>query len=488
MRRCVQPRRLYSAELSRQLRLGFRLYEQSLSSVLWFLSQCHGTISVSTDTLPTNTAVHQSHADISLPWGVTRESVSTSADPYSVESCFVFSPPSHSHSLVSLRRLRYIQLSQKSYPSSLPSFPYGVETTDPVILKTKEILRVMDVYAREWITLPTSSLPCHNVRPECAYWAASSDACRTNTQYMMQECPLVCLACQYRHIFDTCHARASAYHASVSPLSTDQLQRIRRRLMERDQTTNVLASSSSKMDIWAYRIDRFLPDSDRNELSESLSKQWQPSSTYGFDVNGTTWPNHVMMDYTLSHDLRRASSSAYLVSCLNDDLASTKKYSSAACKTLYNLQSKMAQELGVPIEHIEKPIEFVRHREGQSFAKHHDYRYVDEWKAGGPRILTAYLQLSGSKDSNGDSITTEIGFPDVDWTIVPVETGQLLLWPNVASEGDATNAEPRVVPHQYMSSEVLAPKDGTVLGLYIHVRMYPVRPEVDDSSMPEDCH
>jgi ShK domain-like len=326
----------------------------------------------------------------------------------------------------------------------------------------------MDVYARQF-----PQHHCVNGRAECPYWAAL-DQCRTNYDYMIQECPLACRYCDQRAHYLRCR---DYQNVNAGPnrqrkrLPLSHITQWKEWLLSSDpdfRARNVLEVVSTADHEWAVLLESFVPPDEREEIRWNLLRQleFQPSVADGYDIHDTL-PLHSQSDPDVPQIVRRTSASAHCdLRCIQQSPA------------LQLVLKRLLKLLHVPsTAYLEKPVEFVSYGPHDTFARHSDCRVHDAWKGGGYRAVAAYVALDGSEE-------TTMGFSHF-WEMVPVREGQLLVWPNarmaVGDEESKVLKWDGVECNKNMTSEVLA-SPGTSWGMVVHVRLYPV-----DESTPAEC-
>jgi hypothetical protein len=175
---------------------------------------------------------------------------------------------------------------------------------------------------------------------------------------------------------------------------------------------------------------------------------------------------------------------------------------------LQTFLDRLASALRVPSlqQYLEVPLHAVQFpaNKSSSWAAHHDYRRADAWSLRGYRVLSIYMGLLPTRETaRDDSAAQDMGFPDLNWKIVPVEPMQVLIWPNVRTLSRCSGAntqEHQSLPEDptgtcngtievsrnvRMSWECLASATATATGLILYIRQYPT-----DSTKPLDpqCH
>lgn len=300
----------------------------------------------------------------------------------------------------------------------------------------------------------------------------------------MEECPLACRFCEQRSVYLQCHhlvQERQAPYEQVGPKPLlQEMRKWQHRLLKAfpSHAANVLESflpaANDDRYQWAVRIDDFIHPDERDTLTTlAQGLAWEPSSSYGYDLN-VTLSLEAQTNYQRKQQIRRTSKSSHC--------------SRECIKQLPALQSvlkRLFATLRIPLNMLEKPVEFVSYGPTDTFAKHSHCRMHDQWKVGGFRVATAYLALgadidknNGAENPNNDDGSNDaplyLGFPEW-WEMVEIRPSQAIMWPNVrpfTNDGIACNG---------LLTEVLA-APGTSYGILVHVRLYP-----HDEVLPTPC-
>lgn len=296
--------------------------------------------------------------------------------------------------------------------------------------KIKGVLLGMREYALNNVTsYPLKErLLCKNDKVECGYWAGHGE-CEANLNFMMKTCPLTCQFCDKKMRYETCSSQKiskPAVPAGGIESTYKHLQSLNAELVSETEVKD-------REDPWVLKIENFL-SADEADALVAIAKglNWQASSPVASaSLKETSF-------------VRRLSLSASGKDC-NDE----------ACAKLH---AKLSELVKVESKYME-PLEFQHYAKTQSFGMHHDFNLHDLWLPVGPRILSMFLCLSDVPEGGA------VGFPDLDWLLVPPKKGQLLIWPNVLT-GDMRKRHPD------MASESLPVLEGEKYGVHISVRLY----------------
>ena len=322
----------------------------------------------------------------------------------------------------SLRRFRYSEADWG------PDQSLG--TTDAEKAKLYRLVVAMNDYAFNNVTTYplTKRILCRNSRPDCIS-LAFNDECVDNLLYMMMECPLACRLCDKRDKYEHCKI-----DERINPsVLADGLQ-LKLKHLQRQGQPELVSAGKEPDDPWILKWDDFLSSREAADLL-TLAKRlsWKDSTPIA------------PMGLKEVRNVRRQSKSAYCENC--DDDAYQK------------LQNALVSLLDTDLSYIE-PFEFVHYGTMQSFGMHHDVPLHDLWMPAGPRVLSIFLCLTDVPDTGG-----AMGFPNLDWLMVPPKQGQLLVWSNVL------NSDPRK-RNPTMMSESLPVLEGEKYGIHTWVRLY----------------
>lgn len=306
----------------------------------------------------------------------------------------------------------------------------SIGTTDAEKSKLKGLLVAMEDYAfLNVTTYPLSKrIMCKNSRSDCIARAFNGE-CENNLAVMMMECPLACRFCDKRGIYDRCK-KEEPTDPWVLP---DGLQ-LKLKHFTEEGLPELISVGKEPDDQWVLKWDHYLSNQEVTALlALAKSLPWIDSSP----VAPTGLKESLYV--------RRQSKSAYCVDCEDD--------------AYRKLQTNLSWLLDTDDLSYIEPLEFVHYEKLQSFAMHHDVPLHDLWLPAGPRVLSLFFCLT-DVHKGGD-----IGFPDLDWLMVPPEKGQLLIWPNVL------NSDPRK-RNLAMMSESLPVLEGEKYGIHAWVRLY----------------
>mmetsp|Transcript_12532 Transcript_12532/g.20867 ORF Transcript_12532/g.20867 Transcript_12532/m.20867 type:complete len:470 (-) Transcript_12532:99-1508(-) len=297
--------------------------------------------------------------------------------------------------------------------------------------KIKGVLLGMREYALHNVTgYPFKErLLCKNEKQECGFWAGHGE-CESNLNFMMLTCPLACQFCDKKMRYEECSGKKN----SKPSIPDGGIQKTYEHLKSLEQVELVSeAEVKENNDPWVLKIDNFVTDEEADALvAVAKGLTWQPSSSVSSaSLKETSF-------------VRRLSQSAVGKDC--QDEAYTK------------LEAKLSELVKVESKFVE-PLEFVHYTKMQSFGMHHDFNLHDLWLPVGPRVLSMFLCLTDVPEGGA------MGFPDLDWLLVPPKKGQLLIWPNVLSEHTRKR-------HPDMASESLPVLKGEKYGVHTWVRLH----------------
>ena len=305
----------------------------------------------------------------------------------------------------------------------------SIGTTDAEKSKLTGLVVAMEDYALQNVTaFPlTKRVACKNSRHDCIQ-RAFEDECESNFAFMITECPLACRFCDKKDVYERCKNE----EPSGPWIIADGLQ-LKLEHLKRQGKPELITMGDDPDDPWILKWDDFLSNREiSNLLALAKGLHWIDSTPVA--------PTGLMEQ----RNVRRQSKSAYCVDCKDD--------------THRKLQKALSSLLDADPSYIE-PFEFVHYDKLQSFAMHHDVPLIDPSLPAGPRVLSLFLCLTNVPDGG------DIGFPDLDWRMVPPKKGQLLIWPNVLS------SDPRK-RNKVMMSESLPVLEGEKYGIHTWVRLY----------------
>ena len=285
----------------------------------------------------------------------------------------------------------------------------------------RQIIRDMEHYARHVITDPKYDgirAQCSNKEGLCAVWAWQGE-CDKNPGFMIKSCSLACQKCHLLESFNKCSVQTrdnsealDIHKGSIDELFesgiTNRWSDLKYEVVYHPHSDNQHGSNEPPpSQPWLLRFDDVLTSEECDHLvalSNSLGWSTRTLVPAGGNTIGRT----------------SASVVCNTLDCTNDNVLS---------KLFENLSSI----IGVPARNMEH-IEFLKYEMGESYGVHHDYIPEDFWKPSGTRALSVVLFLS---DTNGGAI----GFPELDWTIVPPKKGRAVVWANVLNNNPFTRDE-----------------------------------------------
>jgi hypothetical protein len=253
--------------------------------------------------------------------------------------------------------------------------------------------------------------------------------CDTNVVWMMNQCPLACLACEALPLFTKCTDKRPA---DAKPLvEPGGIFETYEALLKTGMSLASLGEVKDQDDPWVLKMDQFLTTAQADELAKWMERlEWKAA-------------------VPLSPKIRRLGKVAYCqeAACQND-------------KTYKTLVDKITKLLSAPPAYME-PLEFVHFNYMESHGVHHDVDKKDMYLPAGPRVWSVFVCLSDVPKGGS------MGFPELDWLSIPPRKGQLLVWPNVKNSAPAE-------AHGSMVSEGLpvVAENGSKYGVHSWVRLY----------------
>ena len=348
------------------------------------------------------------------------------------------------HHNISIRIARYVKSNNHGKTQEVGSAP---EEFEAIV----SWLKMVDHYRLSQVpTLPLQDrVACSNQFEQCSFWASTGE-CHKNLPFMMTSCTLACMYCgKRRRQYDQCYG-TNQQSASTPYVQPRQLLQVYQSLLRFDGVE--LASREPAVqqdDPWVLKWDGFLSADESDALVKLLqqdSVDWQPSPEFIAEaVKNVIGP------------VRRTSNSTHLdgTGGNNQKKKSNKQQNPPLLDTIY---SRLAKTLRVSRNNLE-PLEFVHFGKMDSFGMHQDYSVHNNWMPAGAQVLSVFLCLNDVPSGGA------IGFPDLDWLLVPPQRGQLLIWPNVLSTDPS-------MPNPVMLSEGLPVLEGHKYGAQTFVRMH----------------
>jgi hypothetical protein len=297
---------------------------------------------------------------------------------------------------------------------------------------------------------------CNNQFHDCAIWATTAtNDCESNIDFMISHCSLVC---QYCHVVEQYHScRRNKRQPTAQPFH--DVATVRQHLLTTHKgALNLLEDSCSANNTndnhtidneWIISLDwhsLFDDEVESIQLKKKLMEMLKSDEVEWLDAI-----DHNDLASTTFDDSKAIDRTGKILTAFNQ--LNTKTPFQTFLVRISNL-------LTVPIKYLE--VEFVRFQRGERHATHSDFRIHDSWKPSGSRVLSVYVVLQ-QPDSGGN-----YGFPDFDWLLV--ESPEVLVWPNIHLEGDATNS---VKPLLKFQNEQLPVVDGELYAAHLWAHEYP---------------
>jgi hypothetical protein len=132
---------------------------------------------------------------------------------------------------------------------------------------------------------------------------------------------------------------------------------------------------------------------------------------------------------------------------------------------LSTIMKSIAQNTKIPLDHFDYP-EIEVYSEGEEGFKkaghhsfHHDSDLHESWSMAGRSVLSFYIPLLDVEKGG------YLGFPALDYLMVPPRMGQMIVWPNVKSQ------DPEVRDDR-MGKEILSVMKGNLYVLHVKAHQY----------------
>ena len=305
---------------------------------------------------------------------------------------------------------------------------------------------------------------CKNSLKECAYYA-SKGLCYADHAFifMMNNCPLACMMCEYIETFHQCVGKR---HPFETPFLVEEHyhNHIARRSEE-----NALRSLSSFFEILRLEEKKRVhvlsePAKDRN-LVRADRNLVRVNYPYIFQIDDILTPKECDEFIEMGNAVGWIKSTVDKVDNFNGkhdyqmpqrNSETAKCDTSEACIDKFNGIIQKLALLEAPANHFEIP-QIDRYPPRGYYTTHHDFRRHDDYKPAGPRVLSIYLVLSEA--TSGGSI----GFPDMDFLLVKPKRGSLLIWPNV--DGNLNHDE-------MTKKEIMPVHEGDLYLLHTHIHLF----------------
>ena len=331
--------------------------------------------------------------------------------------------------------------------------------------ETRARIETMKDYGK-WLmkqesTTKTMRKLCTNELNNCAYYATKG-LCETKVIFMMENCPLACMMCDKKEQFDAC---VGMRHPFSEPIFvTDEKKE---NMLNEDEETKVthsihsffetikkndhsspfefefLVEPNSNQDPWILRLGNFLSNEECNSIIDL-------GHTLGWTNSTSNVSNEAPKKLKKQKELLESSNTAKCSDFMN------------ACNShsvLSSVIKKLSLLTQIPLKYFE-PAELKLYPESNGYHTfHHANNVHDNWLMAGPRVLSINIPLSNVGKGG------YLGFPALDWLMVPPSAGQLVLWPNVLSKDTE-------IFDERMGREVLPVQGGDLYVLQLHVRLF----------------
>ncbi len=291
---------------------------------------------------------------------------------------------------------------------------------------------------------------CTNQLDSCAYYATKG-LCESKNIFMMENCPLACMMCDKKQQFDECvgmrhpfstpvFVTEQLYHIMMNDLDNemeeDTIKTIDSFFDSFKEDTQTAGAGVETLDEKILRFDNFLSDGECNALIDLGKKIGWTNSTLSIENNkGSPSQSSMVAECSNSIDM-----------CNDDNVLSV-------------ILKNIAEVTNIPLQHFE-PAKILHYPELIGFHSFHQENDAhDSWKMAGPRVLTIHIPLSNAKKGG------YLGFPGLDWLMIPSSQGQMILWSNVLHN------DPGMFDAK-MGNEILPVQEGDLYVLQIHVRQY----------------
>mmetsp|Transcript_10722 Transcript_10722/g.16178 ORF Transcript_10722/g.16178 Transcript_10722/m.16178 type:complete len:514 (-) Transcript_10722:657-2198(-) len=343
---------------------------------------------------------------------------------------------------------------------------------------TKAQIKAMKKYASLYLNRPSTTSTtvrlCKNQLDKCAYYA-SKGLCEDKVVFMMDNCPLACMMCDKAQQFAECVGMRELQSLPVF-ISDDEFDFMKKNpsnynfIVDEVQTIDSFFRSKKENGAWV--------ESGVEYILESSSKSNNDGTKY--DGEGGSWMVR-FGNFLTSEECKAIANLGHTMGLEeksnNTPLGEKRKereatysFKQAKCsqsielcndhKTLSSVQERISNLMSISQDYFE-PAEIVLYPGGSNgfHTVHHDYDFHDSWKSAGPRVLSLYIPLS-DVEAGG-----YLGFPILDWLMIPPQAGQLILWPNVLSEN-------LMEVDERMAKEVLPPRQGDLYVLHVRIHLY----------------
>ena len=263
---------------------------------------------------------------------------------------------------------------------------------------------------------------CKNQHELCSYWAVIGE-CERNQSYMKTSCAPACRSCHLIDFDTRCPALPESENPSIykrgdmhmmfTDIATGKLNEFRPMIHVRPDVRVDTQNDSSNVILgermpWVVTFDSFLTDEECDKLiALGYAEGYERSKDVGNKKADGSYDGYESQS--------RTSENAWCSkdTCANDPIVKS-------------IMKKIERVTGVPESNSEY-LQILRYEGGQFYKAHHDYIKHQQFRNGGPRILTFFLYLSDVEEGGGTR------FPHLDVTVLP-KKGKALLWPSVLSD------------------------------------------------------
>jgi len=339
----------------------------------------------------------------------------------------------------------------------------------------QEQMRAMDIYSKRDMTeasiTNTMQSKCQNHIKECAYYA-SKGMCESRTVFMMGTCPLACMMCEG---LDDFHSAVGKRHPLETPLFVpgNTFQYIEEAkesglntigsffdsLIAREDVKAQMVtepsdgekSSDSKDEPHMVLVEDFLTSEECDEFLNQSKAQAQEDNWAASSI-------HKIDHFDGKHSSELPLRSSQTLTC--------KGSGSLLCTNISTIvNEKLSSLTNLDLEDHLEATEYVRYVPGGYYTLHNEFRFHDEWRIGGPRVISIFIVLSETEDVrvSGGSF----GFPALDWLLVRPKKGSLLMWSNLNDDD--------LKPHIKVKHELMPVKEGDVYMFSTHIHQFSIR-------------
>ena len=340
----------------------------------------------------------------------------------------------------------------------------------------QEHKKTMEEYGLKYVTNPDTSKKaktlCRNELDTCSYYATKG-LCESKIIFMMENCPLACRMCDRKEKFDECVGMRDPQSWPVF-VSHDEYQLFLEHDSEEGDNEDAEEGKEPKGD-FLQTVDSFFHSFTKEEAKRELvnkydfeylvkdSKSWVAK----FDSFLSIEESNAIIDLGKKIGWKDVSDST-----TSSKQKSTKSFQSAKCsnskkgkcaknKNLRSIIERISEITNIPMNHFEPAeVKLYSEKKGYQSFQAQQFDIHDTWKMAGQKVLSIYIPLTNEDVQGG-----YLGFPELDWLMIPPSPGQMILMSNVMSK-DPELMNPK------MHHEILPVQKGDLYVLQIHVRNY----------------